>query len=132
MDEFFRKVIEGNGISPTEVCRQSFEKNFEDAVDVEWFDRENYIEAIFYKNNLEHIALFEKSGILVEYLQNLTPDNLPSAIREIVDSRGEIMNYVLKNKGNMLEYEVIIRDKDLNRYQITLTDPVKVIEEKKL
>lgn len=132
MNDFLKKVVEGNGVSPSDVCLQSFNENFADAINVEWFKKESFYEAIFYKNDLEHIAIFDLSGILMEYRQNLPVDYLPVAIKNIVTSKGEIMNSVLKNKGNMLEYEVIVRDKELNRYLITLSDTGNIIEEKKL
>jgi len=46
--------------------------------------------------------------------------------------KGEIMNAVLRNKGNRLEYEIIYRDATLTRFLITLSDLGAVLEEKKL
>lgn len=132
MNDFLKKVVEGNGVSPSDVCLQSFNQNFENAINVEWFNKENFYEAIFYKNNLEHIAIFSLSGILTEYSQNLPADYLPEPIKVTVSSKGEIMNSVMINKGNLLEYEVIVRDKQLNRYLIILSDLGRIKEEKKL
>lgn len=132
MDDFLKKVVEGHGVSPPEECHQSFKQNFEEAINVEWFKKESCYEAIFYKNNLEHIALFDISGVLLEYRQNLSEDHLPIAIKDLVTSRGELMNSVLKNKGNMLEYEIILRDRDLNRYLITISEIGTIIQEMKL
>ena len=132
MNDFIKRVLQGNGIIPEDVCLQAFSQNFEGAVDVEWFKKENFYEAIFYRNNLEHIAIFNLSGLLEEYSQNLPLEYLPEHIKTIVSSKGEIMNSVLKNKGNMLEYEIILRDNELNRHLIILSDVGGVIEEKKL
>ena len=132
MDNFLKKVVEGNGVSPPEGCQQSFKQNFEDAINVEWFKKECCYEAIFYKNSLEHIATFDISGVLLEYRQNLTEDYLPVTIKDLVTSKGEIMNSVLKNKGNRLEYEVIVRDGDLNRFLIKISEIGNIIEEKPL
>ena len=81
---------------------------------------------------MEHIAIFSLTGILTEYRQNLPTDFIPESIKNTVLLKGEIMNSVMRNKGNMLEYEVIVRDKELNRYLITLSDIGRIIEEKKL
>jgi len=132
MNDFLKKVFEGNGVSPSGICLQSFNQNFEDAKNVEWFKNENHFEAIFYKNNLEHIAIFSLTGVLTEYRLNMPADYLPEPIKNIVSSKGEIMNSVMRNKGNMLEYEVIVRDQELNRHLITLSDIGRLIEEKKL
>ena len=50
MSDFLKKIIKGNGVIPSEVCLQSLKQNFEDALNVEWFNKENHAEAIFYKN----------------------------------------------------------------------------------
>ena len=132
MDDFLKKVVGGNGVSPSDVCLHAFNENFANAINVEWSKRGSCYEAIFYKNGLEHIAVFDLLGNLMEYRLNLPADFLPTAIRNIVASKGEIMNSVLKNWGNMLEYEVIVRDKDLNRYLITFSDIGSIIDERKL
>jgi len=132
MSDFLRRMVEGNGISPSEVCLKSFNQNFEDAINVEWVKKANCFEAIFYKNNLEHIAIFSRSGILNEYRLNIPSDYLPETIKNFVSARGEIMNTVIRNKGNMIEYEVIVRDKELKRHLINFSDIGRIIEEKKL
>jgi hypothetical protein len=132
MKDFVKKVVEGDGVSPSEACLHSLYQNFEDAVNVEWFKKEQYFEAIFYRYNLEHIALFNLNGILAEYLLNLPAEYLPDPIKKTVSGRGEIMNSVMRNKGNCIEYEVILRDKELKRHLVTLTDIGRIIEERDL
>jgi len=132
MDDFIRKVIEGNGILPSEVCLQSFNLNFENAVNVEWFHWESHYEAIFYINNQEHIAIFSLTGELKEYSKNLSSDYIPEPIKIKALLKGEIMNSVMKNKGNSLEYEMIIRDKQLKRYIQIYSDTGNLMEEKML
>jgi len=132
MKDFVKKVMEGDGVVPSEGCLNSFHQNFEDAVNIEWFQRENYFEAVFYKNNLEHIALFSLEGIFMEYRINLPTDYLPEPIKKTALSRGEIMSSVMRNKGNMVDYEVIVRDKELNRHLVTLSDIGRIIEVKRL
>lgn len=125
-------MVEGNGVSPSDICLQSFKENFEDAVNIEWFNKTDYFEAIFYKNNLEHIAIYSLTGVLTEYRLNLPSEYLPEPIRNSALDKGEIMNSVMRNKGNMIEYEVIVRDKELNRNLILFSDVGNPIEERKL
>jgi hypothetical protein len=132
MKDFVKKVVVGDGVSPSEDCRNSLNRNFANAVNVEWFKREDHFEAVFYRNNLEHIAIFGLSGILTEYRLNLPTDYLPDPIKKTVSSRGEIMNSVMRNKGNRVEYEVIIRDSDLKRHMVTLSVIGSIIEEQNL
>ena len=129
---FLRKVIKGTGITPTALCIEAFNLNFRNAVNVEWYNKGDLFEAIFYKDNIEHIALFNTDGILQEYTQYLPEGYLPESMKNILETRGEVMNSVLKNKGNTIEYEVIYRDKELNRYLINFSDIGKVLEEKRL
>ena len=42
------------------------------------------------------------------------------------------MNAVLTNKGNMLEYEIIIRQPDFSRFCLTISEFGEIIAEKKL
>lgn len=132
MKDFLKKVVEGSGVSPSVVCLKSFTDNFEDAINVEWFRRDGCFEAVFYRNNLEHIALFSLNGMLKEYKKNLPPEYLPEAIKNLALSKGEIMNAVLKNKGNCLEYELIFRDASLKRHLLTLSDAGELKEEIRL
>ncbi|NJM15147.1 MAG: hypothetical protein HC896_07020 [Bacteroidales bacterium] len=132
MEDFVKRMLDGSGINPPEACLQAFAANFEGAVNIEWWDRGSSFEAIFYRDNLEHIAIFDRTGLLIEYRQFLPAPYLPEAIKTDLEARGEIMNAVLRNKGNSIEYEAIIRDKDLNRFLILMTDLGKVTEERKL
>ena len=42
------------------------------------------------------------------------------------------MNFVLRNKRNHIDYEIIYRDMDLNRFMLIITDSGKIFQEKKL
>jgi hypothetical protein len=128
MNNFLRRVLEGNGVSPSNICLHSFKENFKDAINIEWFNKSDHFEAIFYKNNLEHIAIFGLTGVLIEYRLNLPSDYLPEPIKNRALAEGEIMNSVMRNKGNMLEYEVIVRDKELNRYMMLFSDMGELIK----
>jgi hypothetical protein len=132
MNTFLENLLDGNRRKPSDICLQAFDQNFQNTINVDWYDRGSYFEAIFYKDNLEHIALFNPSGSLLEYRLNLPDGYLPETIRNKVESKGEIMNTVMRNKGNTVEYEVIVRDKELNRYLITFSDIGNILEEKKL
>lgn len=130
--KFLKKVIQGQGVEPTSVCLEAFKQNFKHSVNVEWFDKGDYFEVIFYKDHIEHIAIFHKNGILKEYKLYLPNECLPEKIKIFMESKGEIMNSVMKNKGNRIEYEVIYRDLDLNRFIVLLTDLGDIMDERKL
>jgi hypothetical protein len=132
MEDFLKNFVDGNRIQPPKVCLNAFNEKFGGSINVDWYEKPNRYEAIFYKDNLEHIAIFTTSGEMTEYKMYLPPSFLPEAIKSSLETKGEIMNSVLKNKGNRIEYEAIIRDTNLIRYLIILTDLGKVIRERQL
>ena len=132
MKEFLKRVLMGNGDKPSEVCLRSFNQYFKEAINVEWFRKDDHFEVIFYKDNLEHIAIFSLMGVLIEYRHSLPPSYLPGPVKASASAKGEIMNAVLKNKGNNIEYEIIIRNSALDRYLVNVTELGKIKEEKKL
>ncbi|MBN1387645.1 MAG: hypothetical protein JW965_04315 [Bacteroidales bacterium] len=132
MDEFLRKVIEGDGSTPPADCLDAFKDKFSNAINVEWHAREDYYEAVFYKNKLEHVAVFTPSGVLSEYKLMLPEGYLPGKIIDQLKERGEIMNAVLRNKGNSIEYEVIIFDSNLKRIMMIFSEQGKILTSKEL
>lgn len=132
MDGFLQKVIKGDRFSPPKECLLVLNENFKDAINIEWINQKAHYEAIFYQNNIEFIAVFAKSGQLVEYKMFLPENLLPETIKTQLESKGEIMNVVLINQGNCIVYEAIIRDKELSRSLILFSDIGQVIEEKQL
>lgn len=132
MKDFLENVLKGNTIDPPENCLRAFEENFSGAVNMEWHKRNESFEVIFYLSKIEHIALFDKKGTLVEYLQNLPEGYLPKPLKILAGAKGEIMNTVMRNKGNKLEYEIIYRDSGLKRHLLILSEFGDIIEEQSL
>ncbi len=132
MNDFVRKVIEGDGCTPPAACRDAFNNKFRNSVNVEWYARDGNYEAIFYKNQLEHVAVFSPSGVLSEYKLMLHEDYLPGKITDILKPRGDIVSAVLKNKGNTLEYEVIIMDSEMKRCLMLFSEQGKILSSRQL
>ncbi len=132
MDIFFRKLFERRNFLPPYVCLEALNKEFPDARHVDWYEKDNFFEAIFYKNNCEHIATFDTTGKLLEFKVNLHQSKLPQPLRNILNTKGEIMSVVWINSLSKNEYECIVRDHELYRYLIRLSDKGEVLEGKKL
>lgn len=132
MKNFLKKVLISNKKLPNGECLHAFNQRFAEAINVEWFKKEEYYEVIFYNNKTECIALFQDDGTLIEYRQNLSPGHLPEIIKNLAQLKGEIMNIVLTNKGNMLEYEIIIRVPDFSRFCLNISEYGEILAEKKL
>ena len=131
MINYLKKAIQGNGVSPSELCLNAFNAQFENAVNIDWFNKGDCFEAIFYLDHLEHLALFDLTGVLLEYSVNLPSDLLPENIRVVAMQKGEIMNAVLKNRADLIQYEVIARDLALDRFLLLVTENGILIEEKR-
>ena len=82
--------------------------------------------------DLDGNILVDKSGNLQEYKMYLPDNFLPESIKSVLEKRGEIMNTVFINKGNTIVYEVIMRDKELNRFLVLLSNLGEIIDEKPL
>jgi hypothetical protein len=93
-----------------EPVRDELEKHFPNAINVEWEHKKNDYEAIFYLNDIEHIARISEAGELTEYKKNLWPEELPEAIAARSREMGEVMNSIAIFKSGACFHEVIIRD----------------------
>ena len=129
---FFKQIIRPISITPPPVCEKEFIKNFEGAINVEWSEKDDLYEAVFYRDNLEHLANFSNTGALVDYRMSLPAGLLPVSVKSSLETRGEIMNCILINMGNSLVYEAIVRDQDLNRYHIEMSELGKELASKRL
>lgn len=132
MNNFLKKLFNQSPFVPPELIIHRLEEKFQGVINVEWNKAGNFYEAIFYKDQLEYIALFSKDGELSEYKMSLTEAMLPEHIKHQLIEKGEIMNAVLSNKGNSITYEVIYRDEKLIRYVMLLNETGSIIHEKKL
>ncbi len=92
-------------------------KLFPNAKNIDWEVKNDIYEAIFYLNDVEHIAKFSKKAELTEYKKNLWPDELPDAIKNAGVYFGEIMNGIVIYRGAEIFYEVIIRNEKLDRFE---------------
>ena len=132
MNNFLHRLIRGNKAAPPEPVLRALDKHFSNALNVEWFSRENQYEAIFYLDRLEHIARFGQDGPLVEYKINLPAGSIPLEVMHAVRAKGEIMNAVAIHAGGRTGYEIIYRDNKLKRFLILVRPDGRIESEKPL
>ena len=128
---FFSKIFKGSLFSPPDNIVNALKERFNDVINIEWTNNGDYYEAIFYKDNIEYIANFNREGILVEYKMFVPEGFLPEKIKETLNSKGETMNAVMINRGNSITYETIYRDTALIRYLLIFNE-LGVIQEEKV
>jgi hypothetical protein len=129
MMNFFSKIFGDSIFSPPDVVKNSLKERFPSVINVEWNKTAENYEAIFYKDNIEYIANFDRSGVLIVYKMFLTEGFLPEKIKSTMKGKGEIMNVVMINKGNSITWEIIYRDKELIRYLMLFNEIGVILEE---
>ena len=128
----FINIFKSQKKSIPDSIKSLFADKFPDSKNTEWEQKGAVYEAIFYLNDIEHIARFSGKGILEEYRKNLWPDELPENIKITGVSFGEIMNAIVIYRGEEILYEVIIRDKKLDRFEYLFDKNGEVLKSKLL
>lgn len=125
---FFKNLLAGDQAPPSNKLVNELNTQFAGAINVEWFKKESDFEAVFYYNQLEHIASFDAKGNLMEYKINIPPTQLPPYIVETITTIGEIMSSVIIHKINNLFYEIIIRNTVLQRLVVVFNAEGEILE----
>jgi hypothetical protein len=124
----FLNIFKSQNKSIPVSVKSLFTEKFPDAKNVEWEKKKTFSEAIFYLNDIEHIARFSDKGILEEYRKNLWPDELPENIKTSGATFGEIMNGIVIYRDDEILYELIIRNDKLDRFEYLFDNNGKVLK----
>ena len=128
----FINIFKSQKKSIPDTVKSLFADKFPESKNTEWEQKGTVYEAIFYLNDIEHIARFSGKGILEEYRKNLWPDELPENIKTKGASFGEIMNGIIIYRGEDILYEVIIRNEKLDRFEYLFDKKGDVLKTKLL
>ncbi|WP_163709055.1 hypothetical protein [Mangrovibacterium lignilyticum] len=130
---FFHKILSTNkGPTIPELVKESFFKQFQQPLNIEWQVSADQFEAVFYKNEMEHIARFNREGQITCLKTNISLEKLPEAINETAQKHGELMNAISIACDESLKYELIVRDSELTRYFLLLSKTGEVLDKEKL
>lgn len=94
---------------------KELKNHFPGAMNIEWELKKGTYEAVFYLEDVEHIALISEEGKLREYKRNLWPNELPIKITKECQNLGEIMNAIAIFREGKQFFEVIIRNDAFKR-----------------
>lgn len=111
-----------------EKVKEALHLQFPEALNVEWEVRNDIYEAVFYRDDIEFIAKISEDKGIVEYKQNLKLDDLPAGISTECLKSGEIMNAIGITRGSAIFYEVIVRDKNLDRSVLLMDESANLLE----
>ena len=128
----FAKIFKSHLKTIPEIVIHTLSEHFPDAINIEWEQKKSSYEAIFYVNDVEHIAQITDLGNLKEYKINLWPNELPGPIQDESHKLGEIMNGIAIYRKDGLFYEVIVRDTQLNRSVVLFNHDAVLLSTRKL
>ena len=132
MQNILSRIFSINKIRPPKAVLLSFIEHFGDSINIEWHREDKNYEAVFYINDMEHIALFAPDGSVLEKKRNLVLAEALPAISGQARAIGEMMNLIQIERGDVTFFEVIARDLYLDRYYLLLEASGTILEQKKL
>jgi hypothetical protein len=132
MNNFFKKIFYPAPKRIPKSVLLFLTAKFPNAINIEWEFKDGLFESVFYMNEVEHIAKISESEGVLEYKINLNPTELPEKLYSSEDIHGEIMNVIAIHRENELLYEIIVRDKKLNRTLLLLTSSGELLNWKKI
>jgi len=119
---FIKSLFYEENDLPGKKLTQIFYNLFPVAKNVEWHPKNGNIEAIFYEDDVEKIAEFDKVGNCILFKANMNVLSLQREIRKIAEQYGEIMNTIRIERDKSVQFEIIVRDKLLTRYLLILDE----------
>lgn len=119
-------------VSPTLEVKKAFQAQFNNPVNVEWSKRGSDYEAIFYLGTMECIALYDALGGTISVKRNVTLDDVPDTIATCAKGEGEVMSIVCIDQKQNRIYEVIVRDAQLIRSVVYISNEGIVLDNRLL
>lgn len=110
--------------------KKRFLSFFPKAFNVEWNKMDDYFEALFYNDDVEHIAKLSHEGALMEYKKNIRISDIPEFIKAKAAEQGEIMSAIIIFPQQTVQYEIITRNENLSRDLLLLDDQGNLLEKK--
>lgn len=130
---FFQKIFTGSReVEVPKAVKQKFEERFSQSINVEWQKTGDNHEAVFYLDDLEHIATFQPDGFVFCLKINQPLSQLPENLLEAAGKEGELMNAIKIECKGILQYELIVRDNELQRYFLLLNETGDILKKEKL
>lgn len=132
MKNLFSKIFKTSFSPIPEKVLTELDHHFPNAFNVEWERKRGSYEAIFYVENVEHIAHISAEGKLEEYKRNLCPNELSGKITEECNQLGEIMNAIAIFRDGKKFFEVIVRDSKFKRKLFLFEESATLVDSRKL
>lgn len=132
MKSIFEFFFPRNNFTPPKAVLHSLKENFGEVMNVEWSEEEEYYEAVFYHLDTEYIAHFSATGELLASKINLRLHMVKPEIARQALAVGELMNLIEITRQGKIFYEIIARDRNLDRFYLFLENDGTLLEKRKL
>jgi len=132
MKNILSKIFNFSNVSLPEAVKSSFSQKFGNSINIEWIRTDDFFEAIFYHEDIEHIAHFDSKGKLLNLKKNLSVYSVPQHIKDKATEHGELMNVIEISEEQIVGYELIVRDEALIRFSLLLNERGGLIQKSKL
>ena len=132
MKNILSKIFKFSSVSLPANVKDSFLEKFGESINVEWLHSDDFYEAIFYFEDIEHIAHFDSTGKLLNLKKNLSVLTAPEHIKQKAALHGELMNVIEIREDEIVGYELIVRDEALIRFSLLLNEKGGLIQKTKL
>lgn len=132
MKNILSKIFKFSSVSLPAKVKDSFSEKFGKSRNIEWLHTDDFYEAIFYLEEIEHIAHFDATGKLLNLKRNLPIHSTPEHIKEKASLHGELMNVIEIKEEEIVGYELIVRDEALIRFSLLLNEKGGLIQKSKL
>lgn len=132
MKNILSKIFHFHSVTIPSPVQRAFLKKFGESLNIEWLKTDDFFEAIFYLEDIEHIARFDSSGELVNLKKNLPIQTTPPHIKDKAAEHGELMNVIEISEAEIVGYELIVRDDGLIRFSLLLNEKGGLLHKSKL
>jgi hypothetical protein len=132
MKNILSKIFHFSSVTLPPSVIDSFSGKFGESLNVEWLKTDDFYEAIFYLEDIEHIARFDSTGKILNLKKNLPIDSTPKHIKDKAAVHGELMNVIEICEAEIVGYELIVRDEELIRFSLLLNEKGGLIHKCKL
>jgi len=132
MKNILSKIFNFTNVNLPAPVKIAFAEKFGESLNVEWLQTDDFYEAIFYLEEIEHIGRFDASGKILNLKKNLSIQSTPLHIKEKAAKHGELMNAIEIIEDEIVGYELIVRDESLIRFSLLLNEKGGLIHKSKL
>jgi hypothetical protein len=132
MKNILSKIFHFPSVTIPEKVQSSFLQKFGESFNIEWLKTDDFYEAIFYLDDIEHISRFDSAGELINLKKNLPIQSTPQHIKDKATTHGELMNVIEISEEEVVGYELIVRDDGLIRFSLLLNEKGGLLHKSKL